>query len=62
MLLGKLRPDDAISLTTFENKSYIIYPMTLVKDINKEEFLDKLKQLKTLGGTTIITGFTEAAN
>ncbi len=54
-----MRPNDLFSLVIFENKAYTIIPLDYVSNFNKEEIYARVDTLKTLGGTTIITGFEE---
>jgi Mg-chelatase subunit ChlD len=57
MLISKLKPNDSIGMVVFSDDAETIFECTMKKDIQIEEMFQKIDQISTRGGTTIIEGF-----
>jgi len=52
-MVDKMRPDDRIAVVLFDNKWKIVVPFVKIKNINKQKFVDHIKQIVADGGTNL---------
>lgn len=55
-LINNLRPNDRIGLAEFKTKANILFPVTYVKDVEKEVTFAAIDTLNAGGGTTVPAG------
>lgn len=60
MFYSKLRPTDSFGLVIFNNQGTCLLPVETVADRSFEEVSDVVRKIHTSGGTTLMSGFTEA--
>ena len=56
MLLSKVKPNDSVSLVTFDNQAHTIFKQTYKSELDSGVF-SLLSEISAGGGTTIINGF-----
>lgn len=55
-IIQSLEPCDRISVVAFESRPHIWFPMVQVTENNKEYMLEKVDQMRTMGGTDLWEG------
>ena len=56
MFISKLRPDDSIGMTTFDDKAHLIFDPVLKKDIGSDIY-ERVDQIKAWGQNDLMDGF-----
>lgn len=62
MFYSKLRPTDSFGLVIFNNSGTCLLPVETVANRSFEEVSEVVHRIHTSGGTTLMSGFTEAHN
>mmetsp|Transcript_103182 Transcript_103182/g.222794 ORF Transcript_103182/g.222794 Transcript_103182/m.222794 type:complete len:190 (-) Transcript_103182:779-1348(-) len=58
-LIEVMHPEDQLSLTTFNDRGHLIFPLTKIEQIksNKAFYMDQVNSITVSGGTILSSGF-----